>query len=473
MAHRDDSSKKSEDDGSLTALAKKEFNYKTKTFPILIRDLSVRKDDSSKTRGRDDDSSNSLRMAPNFASAILGPWLATRLGLGGPSPPPVIRPDSRDENDDYIVSDLNALLLPGQGTLVLGPSSSGKTTLMRTLSDLIADKKRCGIDNVEGTLRVMGMESSSKNRSRTTAYVDQSDMSLTPILTVEETVRFARQCAEGDVDIDLEESMDNVFRLAGLENVKSTIVGDSEIRGISGGQKRRVKLLEMAVGYQEVLFLDEVTNGLDSASALSICTILRLLAETTGLITMTCLLQPSVEALQTFHNLILLTQDGKVAYSGKTEQAVAYFESLGLMKPNKMAVPEFLLRCASSPEEFWDSDEAGGIPSAVSSSLHLAKAFKESPSGLDLIAEIDRVESESKVGPYNDETAGASSLADFATPTHRQIGLLVGRGWKLVVRNPASVMRVVSAIIFGGKSTGQARGICLVTHLLVDSHSLC
>ena len=56
--------------------------------------------------------------------------------------------------------------------------------------------------------------------------------------------------------------MDAIFKLAGLDHVKNTVVGNADIRGVSGGQKRRVKMLELAVGMDvTVMFLDEITNG--------------------------------------------------------------------------------------------------------------------------------------------------------------------------------------------------------------------
>jgi len=79
---------------------------------------------------------------------------------------------------------------------------------------------------------------------------------------VDETVRFARSCTEELDPQVLEESLSANFRLAGLDHVRETVVGNADIRGVSGGQKRRVKLLEMAVGTDVTcMFLDEITNG--------------------------------------------------------------------------------------------------------------------------------------------------------------------------------------------------------------------
>jgi len=292
---------------------------------------------------------------------------------------------------------------------------------------------------------------SNDDLTRATAFVDQTDTTLTPVLTVEETVRFAIACAEGTSDTR-DQMIEALFGLAGLDNVKSTVVGDAELRGVSGGQKRRVKLLEMAVGSEvRLMALDEITNGLDAASALTICKVARAAVETQGISAVTALLQPSTEVFHTFHRLILLTPDGKVAYSGKTVGALKHFESLGLVKPSEMNGAEFLLRCASSPADYWDSS-GGEIPAHVSSSANLAAFFRDSPAGLELLAELERVESQ-EANKRNERVPsgqnGAIGPVDFAVPTSKQIQLLMGRGAKLVARNPASLQRVVSSILFG------------------------
>jgi ABC-type multidrug transport system ATPase subunit len=127
-------------------------------------------------------------------------------------------------------------------------------------------------NNTTGTGRQQQLK---KKFTRSTAYVDQGDLSLTPILTVKETIEFARRCAEG-YEKTTPESIQKVFELVGLDHVQDTVVGNADIRGVSGGQKRRVKVLEQAVGDQVVcVLLDEITNGLDAASAYQVCQVVR------------------------------------------------------------------------------------------------------------------------------------------------------------------------------------------------------
>jgi len=455
--------------------------------PVVVENLCVRRD----AEGSGGDSS-SMELAPNFASAMLGRWLASRLGLGGakPSPPERAPTTQRQEHasssstaasDKYVVSGVDALLLPGEATLLLGPSSSGKTTLLQSISDAMRgrlnDQNSCS-NAVEGQVRLGSIDpaewveeytdNKSHSLARITAFVDQGDLSLTPILTVEETVQFARWCAEGQFEYT-EESIDAMLQLLELDHVRATVVGNSDIRGVSGGQKRRVKVLEMAVGMDVFcLFLDEPTNGLDAASALSLTKVL-----VTALRGMRCaavvsLLQPSTEVYEQFDRLILLTSHGTVAYSGRADLALAHFErTLGLTKPPDMNAPEFLLRAIDTPQDFTSGEnnclnynlkfgdseviEVGewqgivtpsGTPATIDRSFDFAKAFRESLAGQDLRNEIQGTKDE------HTDTA-LPRLSDWAVSTRKQIQLLMGRGWKLVVRNPSSGLRIATSIIFG------------------------
>jgi ABC-type multidrug transport system ATPase subunit len=92
------------------------------------------------------------------------------------------------------------------------------------------------------------------------AYIDQLDKHA-PRLTVEETFEFAYQCATGgkfirqEVPPDVKEVMIQADKehlatrltlaALGLSEVKDTYVGDADVRGVSGGQRRRVTVGEV------------------------------------------------------------------------------------------------------------------------------------------------------------------------------------------------------------------------------------
>eukprot|EP00565_Helicotheca_tamesis_P005194 CAMPEP_0185727222 /NCGR_PEP_ID=MMETSP1171-20130828/2966_1 /TAXON_ID=374046 /ORGANISM="Helicotheca tamensis, Strain CCMP826" /LENGTH=1454 /DNA_ID=CAMNT_0028395737 /DNA_START=41 /DNA_END=4405 /DNA_ORIENTATION=- len=414
-------------------------------FPIAIKDLSVNKDDSYKKAGRD-----GPKRTPTVATAILGFWLSDKIGLGGTKPS---IPDDDDakagelaDSAGFVVRNIRAVLVPGESTLIVGPSSSGKSTLMRYIADSVEGKVG---KNKEGEVLVGGLDPTHKDNAnkfrRTTAFGDQGDLTLTPILTVEETLEFTYGIAETNDPEFNKESVAAALRLAGLSHVAKTVVGNADIRGVSGGQKRRVKVLEKIAGDDiRVMFLDEITNGLDSASALSMCELVKASVESTGATAMACLLQPSVAAYNTFHRIIVLTIDGEMAYSGPREGAVPHFESLGLVKPEDMDEPEYLLRCAYSPSQFYPS-ESGTFPSGVVSPKGLVKRFADSEAGKALSDELDAAAT-----PHMSENAKPPTRKpNFARPFFQQVKILLGRGWKLIQRSPNTIGRIITAIIFG------------------------
>ncbi|KAL6278438.1 hypothetical protein ACE6H2_022039 [Prunus campanulata] len=61
-----------------------------------------------------------------------------------------------------------------------------------------------------------------------------------------------------------------VLQILGLDICADTLVGDAMRRGISGGQKKRLETAEMITGPTKALFMDEVTNGLDSSTSFQI-----------------------------------------------------------------------------------------------------------------------------------------------------------------------------------------------------------
>lgn len=91
-------------------------------------------------------------------------------------------------------------------------------------------------------------------------------------------------------------------------------VGDSEKKGISGGERKRLSIALELNANVDVLVLDEPTSGLDTYSALLVMSILKNLAKK-GMTIICTIHQPSSEITSMFDNLILLC-DGKVTYNG-------------------------------------------------------------------------------------------------------------------------------------------------------------
>ena len=131
----------------------------------------------------------------------------------------------------------------------------------------------------------------------------------------------------------------------GLKDCANTIVGDRYRRGVSGGEKRRVSLGSQLLTNPSLIFLDEVTSGLDSFSALHIAQTLRILAKQGRNIVMS-IHQPRSEVFALIDTLILLSR-GRVVYAGPTTKILEYLSTLGTTCPHESNPADFIIDASS------------------------------------------------------------------------------------------------------------------------------
>lgn len=112
-------------------------------------------------------------------------------------------------------------------------------------------------------------------------------------------------------------------------------------RGISGGQRKRVTTGEMLVGPAKVLFMDEISTGLDSSTTFQIVSSLRQYVHIFSGTAVISLLQPAPEAYELFDDIILIS-DGQIVYQGPREYVLGFFEFMGFKCPERKGVADFL-----------------------------------------------------------------------------------------------------------------------------------
>lgn len=141
-----------------------------------------------------------------------------------------------------VLNQLHFVLKPGETTLLLGGPSSGKTSILNVLAmNLPKDVYKRG--KITGNLTANGSPPNPSNWNRSVAYYVQEDVHY-PLLTVKETLYFAAslQMPKGTSKEGIEERVEAVMKVLGLDHCKDTIIGSEMIRGISGGEKRRVSI---------------------------------------------------------------------------------------------------------------------------------------------------------------------------------------------------------------------------------------
>ncbi|GJM87710.1 hypothetical protein PR202_ga03692 [Eleusine coracana subsp. coracana] len=264
-----------------------------------------------------------------------------------------------------------------------GPPGSGKTTLLLALAGRL-DKDL----KVSGRVTYNGHGLEEFVPERTAAYISQHDLHIGQ-MTVRETLAFSARCqgvgsrydilAEllrrekeahimPDVDIDAfmkarastiagKEAnviIDYVLKILGLEICADTMVGDEMLRGISGGQRKRVTTGEMLVGPARALFMDEISTGLDSSTTFQIVNSIKQFIHILGGTAVISLLQPAPETYDLFDDIILLS-DGQIMYQGPREDVLEFFESVGFKCPERKGIADFLQEVTSRKDQkqYW------------------------------------------------------------------------------------------------------------------------
>ncbi|KAJ3203451.1 ATP-binding cassette sub- G member 2 [Dinochytrium kinnereticum] len=223
-----------------------------------------------------------------------------------------------------ILKNLSGNVKSGEMVAIMGSSGAGKTTLLNCLSGRLAT------GTLSGNILYNGKPRDPRTWRKTMAFVEQQDVLYSQI-TVRETLRYAARLRLPSSHYTVKEKdkrADDVLKSLRLSKAADTRIGDENVRGVSGGEKKRTAIGQELVGNPEILFLDEPTSGLDSNSALAVMDNVKQDAISSGRIVIATIHQPSFQLLSLFHTVILLS-GGSVVYMGSPLTAVDYFSSLG------------------------------------------------------------------------------------------------------------------------------------------------
>ncbi|KAG2506898.1 hypothetical protein BBO99_00009231 [Phytophthora kernoviae] len=262
-----------------------------------------------------------------------------------------------------ILKNISGTFKPGTITLLLGQPGSGKSALMKMLSGRFPMRKNI---SVEGDITFNGVSRADivKTLPQFVAYVNQRDKHFAT-LTVKETLEFAHKFCGGELsrrgeellskgtDKENQEALeaaqamfqhypDVVIEQLGLKNCQDTIVGDAMLRGISGGERKRVTTGEMEFGMKYVTLMDEISTGLDSAATYDIINTQRSVAQKLRKTVVIALLQPSPEVFALFDDVMILNE-GELMYHGPCNRVQSYFDSLGFSCPPERDIADYLL----------------------------------------------------------------------------------------------------------------------------------
>ncbi|KAK1929172.1 ABC transporter G family member 31 [Phytophthora citrophthora] len=361
-----------------------------------------------------------------------------------------------------ILKGVTGVFKPTRITLVLGQPGSGKSSLLKILSGRFPMNKTIG---VSGEITYNGVPRSQllSRLPRFIAYTNQKDDHY-PQLTVQETFEFAHRCCGGaNLEPWVLKALQNCkgeqheravkvmtaqhkfaadirVKSLGLDRCKDTMVGNAMVRGVSGGERKRVTTGEMTFGRKRAMLLDEISTGLDAATTFDIVNSLKSLTRHFKANIVVSLLQPPPEVFNLFDD-ILIMNEGRIMYHGPREQVQEYFEAMGFHCPPRKDVADFLLDLGTDKQHSYISDNHPDI--VPFESADFAERFRHSDIFQETLTYM-RTRSGHKsdlFDPLQDPCVFRQSFFDdLATVLRRQWKIklrdrtfLIGRGFMVLV----------------------------------------
>ncbi|KAI9375051.1 ABC multidrug transporter [Aspergillus egyptiacus] len=289
-----------------------------------------------------------------------------------------------------ILRDVDGLLLPGEQLCVLGPPGSGCSTLLKTIA-----QETYGFEvdptsyiNYQG-ITPQQMSTNFRGEAIYTAEVDAHY----PQLVVGDTLYFAalartpREIPGGMTREEYATHLrDVIMSTFGISHTVNTKVGNDFVRGVSGGERKRVTIAEAALSYAPLQCWDNSTRGLDSANAVEFCRTLRTQGDVFGVTSCVAIYQAPQAAYELFDKVTVL-YEGRQIYFGPAKEARDYFIRMGFHCPEAQTTPDFLSSMSSPVERVVQPGYEHRVPRT---SEEFAKRWQESPERQALLRQIDQ-----------------------------------------------------------------------------------
>ena len=306
----------------------------------------------------------------------------------------------------HILNGVTGCVKPGEMLLVLGRPGSGCTTLLKSLASY-----RDGYRTIDGKVSYEGFDHKViDNILRGEVVYAPEDDEHFPTLMVKDTLRFAAasRAPRGDYRVTFAEkdsrraftklTREAIATILGLRHTYNTVVGDSMLRGVSGGERKRVSIGEVLAARAKIVMFDNSSRGLDASTALEFVEALRIATDINGLTTISSMYQAGESITQTFDKVVVMNR-GYCVYFGPVSSAMDYFKSIGFQPLDRQTTSDFLVACTDPVAQNVNPD----FEYVPRSAKEMADAFNNSEYGRanrkeveEYMAELDSKHAESR-----------------------------------------------------------------------------
>ena len=219
-----------------------------------------------------------------------------------------------------------------------------------------------------------------------TAYVPQTE-SFFGGASVYETLLFSVMIRRRESTAYKLQLIEHVIDQMNLDKCRHALVGNHVIRGISGGEMKRLALaVALLAADARAMFIDEPTSGLDSSMASDVMNALQRLQHEDGRTIILTIHQPSIDIYKAFDKLMLLS-GGHLVFFGGANNSLEFFSTQGFAYEAGVNIAEYLIDCISSEStvEYYANSQ-------------LCEENKKEVKELSAI--VHAVDAECKTGPY-------------------------------------------------------------------------
>ncbi|WVR08472.1 hypothetical protein IAU60_005527 [Kwoniella sp. DSM 27419] len=368
----------------------------------------------------------------NFSSAIIEQFMMPVIKLLG-----VVGYNPFAPKPKTILYKNSGLLKPGEMCLVLGRPNSGCSTFLKSITN-----QRSGYMEVNGDVEYAGVGwKEMRKRYAGEVVYNQEDDDHLPTLTVAQTIRFAlslktpKRRIPGVSAAQFKEDVLNLLlSMLNIKHTANTIVGNAYVRGVSGGERKRVSIAEMFCSGATVCAWDNSTRGLDASTALDYAKSLRLLTDIMGQTTFVSLYQAG-EGIYDQFDKVLVLNESRVVYFGPAKEARQYMLDLGYRDLPRQTSADYLSGCTDPNErQFADGRDENNVPSTAEA---MEKAFVESDICRRMVEERvqykqemqadERVREEFKQAVSEQKHKGVGKKSSYTVPFFTQVLIITKR----------------------------------------------
>ncbi|KAM0664571.1 hypothetical protein ACQRIU_006429 [Beauveria bassiana] len=288
-----------------------------------------------------------------------------------------------------ILHGFNGILKPGELLVVLGRPGSGCSTMLKAICGELYGLKLG--DETEIHYSGIPQKQMMAEFKGETSYNQEVDKHF-PHLTVGQTLEFAatvrtpQERIQGMSRKEYARYMVKVVMASfGLSHTYNTKVGDDFVRGVSGGERKRVSIAEMLLAGSPISAWDNSTRGLDSATAFKFVQSLRTVTQIGDAVCAVAIYQASQAIYDLFDKATVL-YEGRQIYFGPAGQAKRYFEDMGWYCPPRQTTGDFLTSITNPGERQTRDGFENKVPRTPED---FEKAWLQSADRRALLAEID------------------------------------------------------------------------------------